>query len=139
VQGNPGDVVEVPANVFVSPTIGVSPQGVTAEALQERIDWWLEESGDEWVPVSYPIVLKPTKFIDSTFVVEAEDLEIPPPLISFTRLLLLSPKDWEKAKEKEKLPKPKLDEEDGLTVLQVISQGMLLRLAQFPSPIEVIT
>jgi len=46
-QGNPGDVVEVPANLFVSPVIGVSPKGVSAEVLQERIDWWLEESGDE--------------------------------------------------------------------------------------------
>ena len=47
VQGNPGDVVEVPANVFVSFAAGASPKGVSAEALQERIDWWLEESGDE--------------------------------------------------------------------------------------------
>ena len=47
VQGNPGDVVEVPANVFISPVIGVSPKGVSANVLQERIDWWLEESGDE--------------------------------------------------------------------------------------------
>lgn len=80
----------------------------------------------------------PTKPIGSTFVVEAEDLEIPPPLISFVRLLLLSPKDWEKPREKQKLPKPKLGEEDGLTVLEVISQGLLRRLADFPSPIEVI-
>ena len=47
VQGNPGDVVEVPANVFLSPVIGISSKGFSAEALQERIDWWLEESGDE--------------------------------------------------------------------------------------------
>ena len=47
VQGNPGDVVEVPANVFVLPAVGVAPKGVSAEALQERIDLWLEESGDE--------------------------------------------------------------------------------------------
>ena len=88
--------------------------------------------------MSHHIGPKSTKFIGSTFVIEAEDLEIPPPLISFARLLLLSPKDWERAREKQKLPKPKLDEADGLTVLGVISQGMLLRLANFPSPIEVI-
>jgi len=46
-EGNPGDVVEIPANVFVSPVVGVPPNGVSAEALQGRIDWWLEESGDE--------------------------------------------------------------------------------------------
>lgn len=70
--------------------------------------------------------------------IEAEDLEIPPPLISFARMLLLSPKDWEKAKEKQKLPKPKLSEEDGSTVLDVINQGLRRRLEEFPSPIEVL-
>jgi len=92
--------------------------------------------------VSYripPYVLDSTKLIGSTFVIEAEDLEIPPPLISFARLLLLSPKDWEKARERQKLPKPKLSEEDGLTVLEVITQGLLRKLAEFPSPIEVIS
>ena len=71
--------------------------------------------------------------IGSTFMIEAEDLEIPPPLISFTRLLLLSPEDWEKAKEKQKLPKPKLSDEDGSTILVVISQGLQRRLDQFSS------
>ena len=70
--------------------------------------------------------------------IEAEDPEIPPPLISFARLLLLSPKDWERAREKQKLPKPKLGEEDGLTVLAVIKQGLQQRLDEFPSPIEVL-
>lgn len=117
-QGNPGDVVEVPANVFVSPVLSVGPQGASAETLQERIDLWLEESGDD------------------TFVIEAEDSGIPSPLISFIRLLLLSQKDWEIAKEKQKLPKPKLNEEDGSIVLDVISQGLQQRLDEFPSPIE---
>ena len=80
----------------------------------------------------------PSKMTGSTFVIEAEDPEIPPPLISFARLLLLSPKDWEKAREKQKLPKPKLGEEDGLTVLAVIEQGLQQRLDEFPSSIEVL-
>jgi len=71
-------------------------------------------------------------------VVGADDLEIPPPLISFARLLLLSHKDWEKAREKQKLPKPKLDEEDGSTVLEVITQGLERRSAEFPLLPEVI-
>jgi len=78
-----------------------------------------------------------TEPIGSTFIIEAEDLEIPPPLISFARLLLLSPEDWEKAKEKQKLPKPKLSDEDGSTVLVVINQGLQRRLDQFSSSIEV--
>ena len=80
-----------------------------------------------------------TELIGSTFMIEAEDLEIPPPLISFVRLLLLSPEDWEKAKEKQKLPKPKFSDEDGSTVLVVINQGLQRRLDQFPSTIEVPT
>ena len=80
----------------------------------------------------------PTKPIDSTFVIEPEDPEIPPPLISFARMLLLSPKDWEKVREKQKLPKPKLSEEDGPTVLEVINQGLRRRLEEFPSLIEVL-
>ena len=47
VVGNPGDAVEVPADVFVSPAIRESSEGASAEALQERIDWWLGEFGDE--------------------------------------------------------------------------------------------
>ena len=136
-KGNPGDVVEIPADVFVSPVISVSPKGVSPEALRERIDWWLEESGDEYALVSHPIVSGLTELIGSTFVIEAEDLEIPPSLISFARLLLLSSEDWEKAREKQKPPKPKLGEEDGSTVLVVINQGLQQRLDQFPSAIEV--
>jgi SET domain-containing protein 6 len=89
--------------------------------------------------VSHPILFGLTENIGSTFVIEAEDIEIPPPLISFARLLLLSPEDWEKAKEKQKLPKPKLGEEDGSAVLVVINQGLKRRLDQFPSAIEVPT
>lgn len=77
--------------------------------------------------------------VASTFVIAAEDHgEIPPPLISFVRLLLLQPEDWEKAKEKQKFPKPKFTEEDGSSVLGVINHGLRKRLDEFPSPIEVI-
>lgn len=69
--------------------------------------------------------------------IAAEDHEIPPPLVSFVRLLLLCPEDWEKAKERQKFPKPKFTEEDGPTVLEVINQGLRQRLDKFPSPIEV--
>ena len=87
--------------------------------------------------MSHSTVSDSTELIDSTFVIEAEDLEIPPPLISFVRLLLLSSENWEKVKEKEKLPKPKLSEEDGSIALSVIDQGLQRRLDEFPSTIEV--
>jgi len=89
--------------------------------------------------VSHSTVSDLTELIDSTFVIEAEDLEVPSPLISFVRLLLLSPESWEKVKEKQKLPKPKLSEEDGITALAVINQGLQRRLVEFPSTIEVFT
>ena len=114
-----------------------SSNAVGSEALQERIDWWLEESGDELVPASHLPMSDSSKLIGSTFVIEAEDLGIPPPLISFALLLLMSPEDWEKAKQRQKLPKPRLSEEDGPTVLDVISQGLQQRLNQFPSTVEV--
>lgn len=75
--------------------------------------------------------------VPSTFVIAAEDHEIPSPLISFVRLLLLRPEDWERAREKQKFPKPKVAEEDGSAVLDVIAQGLRQRLKEFPSPIEV--
>ena len=117
--------------------IASSSNAVGSEALQERIDWWLEESGDELVLASHLLVSDSTKLIGSTFVIEAEDPEIPPPLISFALLLLMLPEDWEKAKQKQKLPKPRLSGEDGPTVLDVINQGLQQRLNQFPSTVEV--
>lgn len=114
-----------------------SSNAVGSEEFQERIDWWLEESGDELVLASHLPVSNSTKLIGSTFVIEAGDIEIPSPLISFARLLLLSPEDWEKVKQRQKLPKPKLSEEDGPTVLDVINQGLQHRLNQFPSTVEV--
>ena len=67
--GNPGDVVEVRADVIVQCAVnylngesgesGINGEGsasgsgngrgekVTMEDMTERIDWWLEEGGDE--------------------------------------------------------------------------------------------
>ena len=42
--GNPGDVAEVRADVLVK--AGAAPPDV-----EKRIDWWLEEGGDEYVRV----------------------------------------------------------------------------------------
>lgn len=50
-EGNPGDVVEIPADIVVSSIIQRYPT-YSSEASQERIDWWLEEGGDEYVPFS---------------------------------------------------------------------------------------
>jgi len=43
--GNPGDVVEIRADIAVS--VVMRHSGLSSESSQERIDWWLEEGGDE--------------------------------------------------------------------------------------------
>lgn len=40
-MGNPSDVVEISADIVV--------QTVASGDSQDRIDWWLEEGGDEYV------------------------------------------------------------------------------------------
>ena len=52
VFGNPGDVVEIRADVVVRCAVGASLRsqnsiGDAVDGMVERIDWWLEEGGDE--------------------------------------------------------------------------------------------
>ncbi|KAF9001800.1 SET domain-containing protein [Hymenopellis radicata] len=89
-EGNPGDVVELRADLVVASV--AERKHVSSSVTEERIEWWLEEGGDD--------VLE----LDS-------DLEIPPALISLVKLISLSPDDWPKLKSKGKPPKPKLDQE----------------------------
>lgn len=50
-EGNPADVVEVPANMVVDAVVRQREHTAAADGsdLKERIDWWLEEGGDECV------------------------------------------------------------------------------------------
>jgi N-lysine methyltransferase SETD6 len=43
-MGNPGDVVEIPADIVID-VLSRSPTG--SDQSKERVDWWLEEGGDE--------------------------------------------------------------------------------------------
>ncbi|KAF8199954.1 SET-domain protein, partial [Mycena galopus ATCC 62051] len=105
--GNPGDVVEITADLAV----GVLQ---TEEAVtKERIDWWLEQGGDD-------------------VVVLESDLEIPLALVSLIRLLRLTADEWEKTVEKDKVPKPKLDNE----VLEVVHAVLERRLTEYPSAFD---
>ncbi len=51
-EGNPEDVVEVRADLVVS-----AASNASSEHLQERIDWWLENTDDEQVAahLSHPM------------------------------------------------------------------------------------
>ncbi|KAF7376573.1 Ribosomal lysine N-methyltransferase 4 [Mycena sanguinolenta] len=105
--GNPGDVVEITADLAVAVL-------QTDEAMtKERIDWWLEQGGDD-------------------VVVLESDLEIPLALVSLIRLLRLTSDEWEKTVAKDKVPKPKLDNE----VLDVVRAVLERRLNEYPSTLN---
>ncbi|KAJ3544364.1 hypothetical protein NMY22_g2810 [Coprinellus aureogranulatus] len=111
-QGNPGDVVEMPATVVVDAVKETRPT-MTEEALTERIDWWLEMGGDDvfdfdWEP------------------------EYPDPVFSLIRLLLLSDADWKKAQEKSKLPKSKPD----VRILEILQVAIQRRMGEYPTSIQ---
>ncbi|KAH7912417.1 hypothetical protein BJ138DRAFT_1083668 [Hygrophoropsis aurantiaca] len=115
--GNPADIVEIRADLAVSVVTGNRAElssSSTNTSIQERIDWWLEEGGDD------------------VFVLET-DLSVPEALPSLVRLLLLTETDWEKARDKGKPPKGKVDSQVISLLLQVLSQ----RLNEYPTSIEV--
>ncbi|KAJ7071925.1 SET domain-containing protein [Mycena amicta] len=78
-HGNPGDVVEIRADIVVA-----------------RIDWWLEQGGDEYLP----------------------------PLAALIRLLRLNSDEWAQAVSKDKVPKPKLDAEVLGVVVRVLERRL---------------
>ncbi len=135
-MGNPADVVEVPADLIPS-VIGTNP-----EVLKERIDWWLDEGGDEYVYFFFQFdasaslyfrILTFSMRIISVFVLDLES-PVPDVLISFSKLLLISQDDWEKGKSKGKPPKPKLDDD---RTVSVILDALRKRLREYPTSFEV--
>ncbi|EJD02658.1 SET domain-containing protein [Fomitiporia mediterranea MF3/22] len=115
-EGNPADVVEIPADLALHAVLS-SQARVDAESLKERIDWWLEEGGDD-------------VFVLGT------DLELPDVMISFLKLLLLSKLEWEKARSKSKPPKPKLDMDSKLQTFPLVLGMLERRLAKYPTTLE---
>ncbi|KAJ3933631.1 MAG: hypothetical protein NXY57DRAFT_891707 [Lentinula lateritia] len=108
-KGNPADVVEIRADLVLAT---FSEQSESTSST-ERIDWWLEEGGDD------------------TFVL-GTDYEVPEAMTSLTRLLYLSSDEWEKAQERSKPPKPKMD----FQVLNLILVVLQKRIAQYPSTMK---
>jgi len=58
--------------------------------------------------------------------------ELPEEMTSFVRLLMMSVPEWEKAKGKSKLPKPKVND----AVLTVVADVVRRRLGEYPTTIE---
>ncbi|KZV66693.1 SET domain-containing protein [Peniophora sp. CONT] len=103
--GNPADIVELRADLVLA--------SVTSTDLGDRVDWWLEEGGDD------------------VFIFD-KSATLPEDFISFTRLLSLPQPEWEKVKKKGKLPKPKMDE----GIADIAEQTLQRRLAQYPTTLE---
>ncbi|KAI0272250.1 hypothetical protein BGY98DRAFT_1001427 [Russula aff. rugulosa BPL654] len=110
--GNPADIVEIRADHLMQTVQHKHPQQ-TGPWTSERVNWWLEEGGDD------------------VFVVDFSN-ELPEEMISFARLLMMSAPEWEKTKRKSKLPKPKVDD----AVLSVAADVVRMRLSDYPTTIE---
>ncbi|CCL99660.1 uncharacterized protein FIBRA_01680 [Fibroporia radiculosa] len=106
--GNPADIVEIGADLAVFAAKKDSP-----EKLQDKIDWWLEVANDD------------------TFVI-GTDCQLPEELVSFARLLFLPRDEWEKVRQKSKLPKPKIDAQ----VLSVAEDVLSRRINEYSTTIE---
>ncbi|KAI9507469.1 SET domain-containing protein [Russula earlei] len=111
-SGNPADIVEIRADLVMS-SVGAKCLQQASPRSSERIDWWLEEGGDDIFVVDF-------------------SAELPEELTSFVRLLMMSDPEWAKTKRKSKLPKPKVDD----AVLSVVADVLRRRLAEYPTTIE---
>ncbi|TFK25187.1 SET domain-containing protein [Coprinopsis marcescibilis] len=109
--GNPSDLVELSAEIIVGMVKELHSQ--SSEGFVERIDWWLEEGGDD------------------VFEFDCE-LDLPPAALSLIRLLLLTDGEWNKVREKGKPPKPKADSD----VLLVLEKALNKRCKEYSSSIE---
>ncbi|KAH9033284.1 SET domain-containing protein [Lactarius pseudohatsudake] len=110
--GNPADIVEIRADLVVEVIVQNYPEWAGPRSA-ERVDWWLEEGGDD------------------VFVVDSSN-DVPEEISSFVRLLMMSAPEWEKTKRKSRLPKPKEDE----AALSVTADVVRRRLAEYPTTIE---
>ncbi|KAF8520448.1 SET domain-containing protein [Hysterangium stoloniferum] len=110
-QGNPADVVEIRADLIVDVLRSQSLE--TEPYLVEKVDWWLEQGGDDG------------------FVLET-DLVLPDGLLSFIRLLMLHRNEWDKVKRRNKLPKPMAEKD----ILQIATTILERRLNEYETSIE---
>lgn len=106
--GNPQDVVEIRADLVVNV---VCDDLSTGETYRRRIDWWLDEGGDD------------------VFIIDADPV-LPAALTSFIRLLLLTQEEWEKTREKGRFPKAKFDHQ----VSPLLRRIFEMRLTSYQSP-----
>jgi SET domain-containing protein 6 len=130
--GNPADIVEIRADHLVQFIKHNLPQQ-TGPWTDHRVDWWLDEGGDELIPSFSPHATR--LFSSSSFSIFLLDssIQLPDEMSSFLRLLLMSTPEWEITKRKSKLPKPKVDN----ALLSVAADVVRTRLSDYPTTIEV--
>jgi thymidylate synthase ThyX len=61
------------------------------------------------------------------------ELDIPPAIVQMTKILLLPQDDWEKARDKGKVPKPKMEPE----IMQMLEKVLHRRSSRYRTSIEV--
>ncbi|KAL4078201.1 hypothetical protein V8B97DRAFT_2015387 [Scleroderma yunnanense] len=106
--GNPSDVVEIKANLVVEAVRARwETKGNGERDIAERIEWWLDEGGDDIFVIPHPNLQIGISY------------ELPRELISFTRLLLPST-DFESVLKKGKLSKSKQPDAEVLGVLEEV-------------------
>ncbi|KAG8779728.1 hypothetical protein FRC12_023887 [Ceratobasidium sp. 428] len=101
-------IVELKGNTIVE----CAATSLSEVDQKERVDWWLEMGGDD------------------TFTLEMSTL-LPPALLSFTQLMLLSDSEWQQTQQKEKPPKPKSPE-----VYTRIREALTKRVEMYPTTLE---
>jgi len=123
--GNPQDIVEIRADLVVKVVCG---DAANDEKYQQRIDWWLDEGGDEYVssPFSLFLYLRTTP---SVFIIDMDAI-LPVAMMSLIRLLLLPKEDWEKTREKGRPPKAKFDRQVSCLLRRIFET----RLSIYQSP-----
>ncbi|KAG8779640.1 hypothetical protein FRC12_023999 [Ceratobasidium sp. 428] len=102
------DIVELKGNTIVE----WAATSLSEVDQKERVDWWLEMGGDD------------------TFTLEMSTL-LPPALLSFTQLMLLSDSEWQRTQQKEKPPKPKSPE-----VYTHVREALAKRMEMYPTTLE---
>ncbi|KAG8693970.1 hypothetical protein FRC08_008784 [Ceratobasidium sp. 394] len=102
------DIVELKGSTIVECTA----TSLSEEQRKERVDWWLEMGGDD------------------TFTLDMSTL-LPPALLSFAQLMLLSPAEWQQTQEKSKPPKPKSP-----AVHTSIREALTKRLSTYPTALQ---
>ncbi|KIY44533.1 SET domain-containing protein [Fistulina hepatica ATCC 64428] len=111
---NPADVVEISADKIVQCVKASKP--TDDESVRSRIDWWLENGGDDVFVLELPA-----------------EVHLPQAMISFVRLLQLTPTAFDTIMNKSKLPKGKLKatDDDSANVLDVVRQVLVLRGTEY--------